>query len=405
MSATNKSHFEALPIEIIHRIFNYLDVETILFSIRCMSKQFYYAANIYDRYELNFLYMFKSDLPVIARIINPKNIISITLSDELQTNNQIELFFSHFRIDQFIQLRSLKLTKVQASDLNKFKNHTMQCLLRTFSISLDRLHLNTHMSLMSSILSNHNLQKFEFKGFSDSISELQWPNQCSLKHVIIYECHWKTLYTIISHLPYLQTLIINKLRKYSSDNCVAMNDLTSNLTSLLLNNCTGIKMNDVETLLSQLPVLKHLRLLFPRCEPNSGLFDGYRWEKFIRTKLSLLNNFEFSFDVLKRFNSNDVTTESLIASFRTQFWLKDKNWFIKCNLQEEIVGEVFHLYSIPLFKKYVTYPEYQNAIQHSTSNIADNNATIIVNTSELSLDLDKMIFNESQQNVSIILVI
>ncbi|CAF3087975.1 unnamed protein product, partial [Rotaria sp. Silwood2] len=42
-------------------------------------------------------------------------------------------------------------------------------------------------------------------------------------------------------------------------------------------------MNDVETLLSQLPVLKHLRLLFPNCEPNSGLFDGYRWEKFIRT--------------------------------------------------------------------------------------------------------------------------
>ncbi|CAF3760538.1 unnamed protein product [Rotaria sp. Silwood1] len=319
MSATNKSHFEALPIEIIHRIFNYLDVETILFSIRCTSKQLYYVANTYDRYELDFRYMFKSDLPVIARIINPKNIVSITLSDELQTNNQIELFFSQFRIDQFIRLRSLKLIKVQASDLNKFKNHIMQCLLRTFSISLDGLHLNRHMSLMSSILSNHNLHKFEFKGFSDSISELQWPNQCSLKHVIIYECHWKTLYAIISHLPYLQTLVIKYLRKYSFDNSAVMDDsdtdLTTNLTSLLLNHCTSIKMNDVEALLSRLPALKHLRLLFPSCEPNSKLFDGSRWEKFIQTKLPLLDKFEFSFEVFKRFNSTDVTIESLIAPF------------------------------------------------------------------------------------------
>ncbi|CAF3806384.1 unnamed protein product [Rotaria sp. Silwood1] len=52
----------------------------------------------------------------------------------------------------------------------------------------------------------------------------------------------------------------------------------------------SIKMNDVEALLSRLPALKHLRLLFPSCEPNSKLFDGSRWEKFIQTKLPLLDN-------------------------------------------------------------------------------------------------------------------
>ncbi|CAF1581162.1 unnamed protein product [Rotaria sp. Silwood1] len=92
-------------------------------------------------------------------------------------------------------------------------------------------------------------------------------------------------------------------------------DLTTNLTSLLLNHCTSIKMNDVEALLSRLPALKHLRLLFPSCEPNSKLFDGSRWEKFIQTKLPLLDKFEFSFEVFKRFNSTDVTIESLIAPF------------------------------------------------------------------------------------------
>ncbi|CAF4582614.1 unnamed protein product, partial [Rotaria sp. Silwood2] len=81
-------------------------------------------------------------------------------------------------------------------------------------------------------------------------------------------------------------------------------------------------MNDVEALLSRLPTLKHLRLLFPSCEPKSGLFDGSRWEEFIRSKLPLLNKFEFSFNVSKRFHPNDVTIESLIAPFRTPFWLE-----------------------------------------------------------------------------------
>ncbi|CAF1416602.1 unnamed protein product [Rotaria magnacalcarata] len=93
MSTTNKSRLEALAIEVIYRIFDYLDAETILFSLRCVSKQLYSVAITYNRYELDFRYMLKSDLPVIARIINPENVVSITLSDELRTKNQIKLFF------------------------------------------------------------------------------------------------------------------------------------------------------------------------------------------------------------------------------------------------------------------------------------------------------------------------
>ncbi|CAF4640415.1 unnamed protein product, partial [Rotaria sp. Silwood2] len=156
-------------------------------------------------------------------------------------------------------------------------------------------------------------------------------------------------------------------------------------------------MNDVEALLSRLPTLKHLRLLFPSCEPKSGLFDGSRWEEFIRSKLPLLNKFEFSFNVSKRFHPNDVTIESLIAPFRTPFWLESKNWCIKCDLEKEICGEAFHLYSTPLFQNYFSYPEYRNRIRQSTLNIAENSATIIVNTRELSLELNKMTLNESQQ--------
>ena len=138
----------------------------------------------------------------------------------------------------------------------------MKCSLRTFSISSDRLHKTRHMSLISSILSHQDLLNFEFKGFSNIISEIQWPKQCSLKHITIYECRWETLHHIITHLSCLQTLGIENLYKYSFGKTVVIDDsdtdLRTNLTSLLLNRCTNIRMNHVEELLSRLPALKHL---------------------------------------------------------------------------------------------------------------------------------------------------
>ncbi|CAF3325910.1 unnamed protein product [Rotaria socialis] len=68
--------------------------------------------------------MSRSDLCSMARIIDPKNIISVTLSDEIQTPGQIRLFLTHFQIDQFIRLRSLTLVKANATMPYVFPNVT-----------------------------------------------------------------------------------------------------------------------------------------------------------------------------------------------------------------------------------------------------------------------------------------
>jgi len=273
-------------------------------------------------------------------------------------------------------------------------------------ISLDGLHKNREMSLISSILSHQDLHKFEFKGFSNIISEIQWPDQCNLKHVTIYECHWDTLYSIITHLPCLRTLVIENLRKYRLDKTAVMDDsdtdLTTNLTSLLVNHCTGIKMNDVEALLSRLPALKHLRLLCPSCERNSHylmVLDGR--SSFDRNCLywTSLN----SRSTLETFSSRWCYNRIIDCTVSNSILAWSKNWCVKCDLDKELYDdEVFHLYSIPLFKNYFKYPEYREMIQHLTLNIAENSATVIVNTCELSLELDKAVINEPQQMVSIL---
>ncbi|CAF1479182.1 unnamed protein product [Rotaria magnacalcarata] len=135
MSTEKKSNLETLPVEPIHRIFDALDSETILFSIRFVYKRLYSSADVYNQYKLDFRYLSKSDLPLLARIIDPKNVVSLMISDEIETYGQIGLFLSHFRLHEFIRLDSLTLIKVKDKDLDTIQKYIKKHTLTTISIS------------------------------------------------------------------------------------------------------------------------------------------------------------------------------------------------------------------------------------------------------------------------------
>ncbi|CAF3597689.1 unnamed protein product [Rotaria sp. Silwood1] len=407
MSTRTQSNFETLPIELVHRIFDEIPADTIALSIRCVCKWLYSIVNAYNRYEVDFRYVSKSDLPLMARIIDPKNIISLTLSNELlnevNTQNQIPSFLSNFHIDQFIRLRSLTLFNVENDDLNEFQKHIVKFPLTTFSMSSPYYGSTETAELLSSIISNNDLRKFEFKGGDMIVSKIQWPISCRLENVTISDwCNWKIVYLILERLPYIRTLAIRLL--VVEEPTVIRSDIiqSSHLTSLSLNSHSTITMDFVKSFLSLLPMLTHLRLIIESSLTDLLLFDGFQWANFIQTKLSLLNKFEFSFTHRAPDHSDSSSVELLIASFRTPFWLEVKHWFVTCDLEYKHYKQ-FHLYSIPIFQDDFDYPVLRRDILYSTLNNIDNNLTIIVNTHRLFVDLIRMRFKSIRQNVSIIL--
>jgi len=403
MSAKKKSFLETLPVEVVHRIFDHLNTETIVFSIRCVCKRLYSITNTYDRFDLDFRYMSKSDLPLIARIIDPKNIISLTLSDEIQTPGQIRSFLNHFHIDQFIRLRSLNLIKVESKDLDTFQKHIIKFPLTTLSIAPHAYYKDDPTALISSIISNNDLRKFEYTGYCNIFNKIQLPIQCRLEHLTISHSNWYTVYSIIFHLPYLQILVVKNIIWNRFDSTTyTYPDIpqSSHLTSLSLNFNYDISINDVESVLSLLSMLTHLRLIGERPLANLQLFNGSRWENFIQTKLPLLNKFEFWFTYCTRTDSSCITVESLIAPFRTSFWLKIKDWVVKCDHYYAKYSPEFHLYSLPIVRNNFDYSEQQSKILHSMLNTADNDATIIVNVRQLSLNLSQMTIESNAQLVS-----
>ena len=74
-------------------------------------------------------------------------------------------------------------------------------------------------------------------------------------------------------------------------------------------------MNDLERMMSNLPRLKHLQLI-AHC--HDDIIDGPRWQR----KVKALDTFKFIFYVSPKVSSRQLD------SFRTEFWLHAKQWFV-----------------------------------------------------------------------------
>ncbi|CAF4120640.1 unnamed protein product [Adineta steineri] len=322
-----------------------------------------------------------SDLRILARLIHPKNIISLILSNEQQTAHQIKYFLHDFRIDKFSQLRSLTLIDIHDDNLDQFQKYIMGSSLITLSISFGSYSLQSVDKLLLAISS------------------------CKLKNLIMLgACRWDLAYIIVSNLSYLRKLVLKNLRKerFVGDTII-MPDIIqySYLTSLSLDVLYGIEMDYVESILILCHGLQYLRVFGSTYGTDLSLCDGYRWEHLIATRLPLLKQFEFSFTYCIRENQASPTIEMLIKPFRTPFWRYIKQWFVECDCKSNTQNRKFHLYSIPIVRDEFDYFNEQDKILNSTLKIIDNNKPIIFYTHQLTLCLDRMMTENIQDKANV----
>jgi hypothetical protein len=67
-----------LPVEVIYRILDYIDIRLILNTFRYVCKQFYMITNTYNRYELDVSSISLNDIKRIAHFIQSEHIISLS---------------------------------------------------------------------------------------------------------------------------------------------------------------------------------------------------------------------------------------------------------------------------------------------------------------------------------------
>ncbi|CAF4040348.1 unnamed protein product [Adineta steineri] len=335
----------------LHHIFDYCDMETILLSIRSVCKDLHIATNSYDRLELNYAPSSTLEYRILSRLIKqPKRIVSLTIINmSSYRDNTISSFDEIFNIEQFTRLRSLTLYGISRNIAKNFLARIPSKSLTTLWIHMNDV--ETSIRILSTA-TRFNLRKFVLNKSNLMMTrDILWPIQWQLKHLEIGVCTSSQYHTIIEQNPHLQTFVMEDCVGYLEDSRMMTSrsfdqPCASKLKSLTIMGCS-LSLEELELLLSWTPTLIDLELIFHRNLFDSAL-DGYCLEQIIKSKLPLLRQFTFYFSY-KYFSRSDNPPNSIkssIVPFRTPFWLEEKRWYVTCDHVLEM--QVIRLYTIPV---------------------------------------------------------
>ena len=329
---------ENLPVEIIHRVFDYLDIKTIFFSIRPLCELFRLIVLNYDRFNFHLKLSSKADFDVLCRFILPENIRSLTLHNNEQIPDQISTFLQQVHLGQSTLLHSIDLDGIDEFQFNYLCQRINLNLLRSFSIRIskydDRSRKAT-VNYLSTIFKQVNLRRLYLDVKNSRISDLSWPINCSIECLTINgNVKFDNLMKMISYSPQLRRLIIKRTSfgiKTNYGEGYSFVQLKSLIIEVLY-----LSINELESFLLLTPSLSYLKLI-----GTIETFDGKRWEDFIKLNLPHLDQFQF-----------DVRCSHIqwkIKSFRSPFWVEHKKWFVQCQWDPAKSSD-YELYSIPKCK-------------------------------------------------------
>ncbi len=392
MANNPRPSIENLPVELFHRIFDNLDAQTILFSIRLVCRLFRSVVNNYDRYNLDLKIISKCNFHRLCRLIPPQKLISLTLYNNEQIPDQISFFISNYHLRQLTRLRSINLFGIDELQLNMIlKRINLKCLT-SFSLHIqeyDGRRRKTTEHYLSSIMAQSTLRKVEFNVKNFRLSNIQWPSNCRIEYLIInVDITMNNLSRIISSSPQLHTLIIKQKLLTMSDN---LNQRSSfpQITSLILKK-VDMSINQLELFLSLTPSLIYLKLI-----GESYVFDGKQWEQFLQVNLPHLNKFEFYISSRKSTDQTRDDLELIIQSFQTPFWIEYKKWFVACEFHFNQPRQI-QTYSIPICQSIFHDQSDSEICCRSTS----NHLLILENINEINLRLEKPINNNILKRIN-----
>ncbi|UJR19477.1 hypothetical protein I4U23_022608 [Adineta vaga] len=313
----NDLRLDHLPLEIIYTIFDYLSAHDILLTFSNLNSTFDTISSTYPSYQFEFKSIPRSHFDLVCSRISPNHVISLTLSDQNDTPGQSELFFSRYQITDFTGLRLLKAIDIEhKSWLHIYPYLRKLNDFHRLSIELTNVNLLPHIPIL--------FHASELQIASTNL--LQTPSLPYLRHLTATQSSINELLAISSSARLLQSLKINNVMFNTNHQLLLP---AQRLIRLVLHfNDNPVSMDQMKQLMVNLPRLQYLELL---TSGSIDLINGYAWERLTRRLIM----FEFKFFVQIDW------IEDILHSFRTPFWIREKQWFVACTWE--------CLYSVPYF--------------------------------------------------------
>ncbi|CAF1269393.1 unnamed protein product [Adineta ricciae] len=319
---------DQLPTELFYLLFDYFWAHEIFFSFTSLNRRINSIIKSYHAYHLNFESIRKCDFTQICESVRPEQVISLILSDKNDTPNQSTLFLSYFQIEQFTNLRSISLIKIEYKSLHRILldlSELKQLEAVSFNYSGERgMHIKLEDNIgelpvkICSLSPNFYQEIFpQLKSigtiYSEELTSIDLPNLLHLKlnsYSLTFDMN-----EIFKNAPQLQsvTFLFSHFDHFiatQSYNSIKQLNLTSAHISMPI--CR------IEQFLQNFPNLMHFEIRDVNETTDMSILNGYQWQIITQT----FKTFNFEFHV------KNVLTESDLDSFRTRFWIEEKHWFV-----------------------------------------------------------------------------
>ncbi|UJR17239.1 hypothetical protein I4U23_004134 [Adineta vaga] len=367
----SKSHFETLSNELIFNIFDYLSCSDIIDAFQQLNSRFQSLLYSYQQYSFDISTMRdKSKFHSIQQLpINISQIKSLRLCSNQYSCIDIDQYLSFYPMH--LHYSTLQLFSFTGTDSNQLRSFIFLLpnfqRLKYLSLSLRKYNCQFHMSnarlnLLRCIILfkirtlksfTWNIDSSFFTGkditISDDKSTIEY---YEFKLMCYDDLSWLNLYSRNIKSIAIRNFIFDfnnlKIQRFETITCLKFHDIS--------------RFDNIPLLFKRLLCLTQLNHL--ELEGELGRDDyifGYQWEHVINTYLSQLKTFRFFFAVDERLVPKPY--ENLIESFKSNYWLKDKKWFVN---SDYLTGYRLFLYTLPCIKKELIYLQPYNRISSSS---------------------------------------
>jgi len=357
--------FEALANELLLEVFQYLNISQLFRAFQSLNSRFNHLLFIrlqnfrhldfrsISKYDFNFIC--QHHLQSIAH-----QILSLTLSNNDESPQQIELFFSRgFTLHQFPHLQSLSFYQIHSHtiiqdiviDLLHLSNliylNFMDCCLSSLDDKIWKIPKLIYLQLHDT--SNEKPHFIVSRSFSSSIESISIKNYCM---------NMNDIYHLLKHKPHLRRV---KIYAHLDDEDINVGGIFPSITTFELYDERSYPQKIYFTnhipravcLLRAMPNLCHLTIETPFI-----FMDGYRWKCLITNFLPKLKIFRFKMSIyFNNFDTIKSRIDYIFNSFQNQFWIDEHQWFIRCHWNsEDKYSQYILFYTCPYHFSHLSIP-------------------------------------------------
>jgi hypothetical protein len=351
-------NLESLANELLLDLFEFLPVVHLFRAFYGLNSRFDTLLLIhYRNYCIDFRSVSKRDFDIVCQKYLPligDRIISLRLSDDNETPKQTNLFLSYkFNFRQFTNLQSLTLSHLYSKETLRKLMIECHYLPHLTHLTFTECEFKNQDKDISDILNNiWNLPKLIHCHFHSRLENCTYMNplmpsvtSTSLEYFSIdsYSYNLNDLACLFQHTPRLRHLSI-EIWDHSLDR-----QLSFTVPSITVLNVKVYKpRHAMMNLLQNVPNLHHLII-----ETYQIIINGHEWEEIIVKNLIMLKKFQL--EMWFKFDDDDnkeQRIDELLNSFRTHFWLEERQWFVRCDWDQCQWREPYiDLYTLPYFQK------------------------------------------------------